>query len=285
MTVPYSRITVPVEGGDLAVGVWGLAGPVVLAVHGITSSHLAWSVVAEQLAGRVRLAAVDLRGRGLSAGLPGPYGMAAHAADCVGVLDALGVGSAVVAGHSMGGFVALVTGDLYPERVERIVLVDGGPPLPLPAGVDPDAQVASVIGPAAKRLEMRFADREAYLDYWRAHPAFKRWTPAVEAYVDYDLTGSEPELRSRVDAEAVRADSIDMHTGEDYAGAWERLRRPTVMLRAERGMLDEPTPLYPDPAPIAARIPVRTVPGVNHYTILFDETSAAEIAAALTSGT
>lgn len=285
MATPYERIAVPVDGGELTVGVWGHTGPVVLAAHGVTSSHLAWSVVAEKLAGRVRLAAPDLRGRGLSADLPGPYGMAAHAADCMGVLDALGVASAVVAGHSMGGFAALVAGDLYPERVERIVLVDGGPPLPLPAGVDPDAQLAAVIGPAAKRLEMRFADREAYRDYWRAHPAFKRWTPAVEAYVDYDLTGSEPELRSRVNAEAVRADSIDMYTGEDYAGAWERLRRPTVMLRAERGMLDEPTPLYPDPAPIAARIPVRTVPGVNHYTIVFDETSAAEIAVALTSGT
>lgn len=280
----YERITVPVDGGGLAVGVWVDTGPVVLAAHGVTSSHLAWSVVAGQLAGPARLAAVDLRGRGLSAELPGPYGMAAHAADCVAVLDTLGVSSAVVAGHSMGGFVALVIGDLHPDRVERIVLVDGGPPLPLPAGTDPDTQLASVIGPAAKRLGMRFADRSAYLAYWRAHPAFTRWTPAAEAYVDYDLTGVEPELRSRASADAVRADSIDMYTGETYAGAWERLRRPTTMLRAERGMLDEPTALYPDPAPIAARIPVRTVPGVNHYTIVLSETGAAEVAAELTSG-
>ncbi|MBO0829019.1 MAG: alpha/beta hydrolase [Streptosporangiales bacterium] len=285
MTIAYERIAVPVDGGKLTVGVWGDSGPVVLAVHGITGSHLAWSVVAEQLAGRARLAAVDLRGRGLSADLPAPYGMAAHAADCVAVLDALRAGSAVVAGHSMGGFVSLVLGDLRPERVERIVLVDGGPPLPLPAGVEPEEQLAAVIGPAATRLQLRFADRDEYLAYWRGHPAFERWTPAVEAYADYDLTGVAPELRSRVSTDAVRDDSVDLYTGDALAGAWARLRRPTTMLRAERGMLDEPTALYSDPAPIAARIPVRTVPGTNHYTIVFDETSAAEIAATLTSRT
>ncbi|HEX6446842.1 MAG TPA: alpha/beta hydrolase [Streptosporangiales bacterium] len=280
---PYRRTSVPVDGGELTVGIWGEDGPVVLAVHGITGSHLAWSVVAERLDGRARLAAVDLRGRGGSSELPGPYGMAAHAADCAAVLDALAAEDAIVAGHSMGGFVSLVLGDRYPDRVRRIVLVDGGPPLHLPDGVDPDTQLASVIGPAAERLEMRFADREAHFDFWRAHPAFEHWTEAMAAYVDYDLVGVEPELHSRVSADAVRDDSIDIYTGGALAGAWQRLCRPTTMLLAERGMLDEPVPLYPDPAPIAARIPVRTVPGTNHYTIVLSETGAAEVAATLTS--
>lgn len=283
MSLRYERTAVRVDGGELTVGVWGGEGPVVLAVHGITGSHLAWSILGRRLDGRARLAAVDLRGRGGSGELPGPYGMAAHAADCAAVLDTLGAEDAVVVGHSMGGFVSLVLGDRYPDRVERIVLVDGGPPLHLPEGVDPDTQLAAVIGPAAKRLEMRFPDREAHFDFWRAHPAFKEWTDAKAAYVDYDLTGTEPELHSRVSADAVRDDSIDIYTGDALAGAWQRLRRPTTMLRAERGMLDEPVPLYPDPAPIAARIPVRTVPGTNHYTIVLSENGADEVATALTS--
>ncbi|KAB2379335.1 alpha/beta fold hydrolase [Actinomadura montaniterrae] len=278
----YRTTTVAVPGGDLTVGLWGEGTPSVLAVHGITGSHLSWGAVAARFAATGgSLAAVDLRGRGRSGELPGPYGMAAHARDCAAVLDALGMDRAVVAGHSMGAFVSLVLGDLYPGKVERILLVDGGPPLPVAPGRTPDEQVADAIGPAAARLRMRFADREANRDFWRAHPAFKVWTPAIEAYVDYDMTGEEPELRSRVSLDAVSADSADLLTGDALAGAWRRLRGPTEMLRAGRGMLDEPVPLYPDPAPIAARIPVRTLPDANHYTILLGDAPSAEVAAAL----
>lgn len=276
----YRRILVPVGGGDLTVGVWGHGAPVALAVHGITSSHLAWTVVADRLSGGA-LAAVDLRGRGGSAELPGPYGMVRHAADCVAVLDALDVSSTVVVGHSMGGFVALVLADRHPDRVNRLVLVDGGPPLPPPPGGSPDEQVATALGPAARRLSMRFPDRAAYHEFWRAHPAFRTWSPAIESYLDYDLTGTEPELRSRVSGEAMRQDFTDLHFGEAPAHAWRALRHPAVFLRAERGMFDGPVPMYSKPDPIAARIPLRTISGTNHYTILLDDPGAAEVAAAL----
>ena len=277
----YRRIPVPVDGGELTVGLWGDGAPVVLAVHGITASHLAWMAVADRLAGAGTLAAVDLRGRGGSAQLPGPYGMERHAADCVAVLDALGVASTVVAGHSMGGFVALVLADRHPDQVTRLVLVDGGPPLPRPPDGTPEEQVARGLGPAARRLSMRFANRAAYREYWRAHPAFRAWSPTIESYIDYDLTGTEPQLRSRVSPDAMRQDYLDMHFGDTPAHAWRALRRPAVFLRAERGMLDEPASLYPQPDPIAARVPLRTVPGTNHYTILLADPGATAVAAAI----
>ena len=94
--------------------------------------------------------------------------------DLVAVLDALGVDRAVVVGHSMGAFVALVFGDLYPDRVSRLVLVDGGLPLDVPAGLSSDEVIQLVLGPTAERLAMRFASVDEYLDFWRAHPAFRR---------------------------------------------------------------------------------------------------------------
>jgi pimeloyl-ACP methyl ester carboxylesterase len=277
----YQQIRVPVTGGELAVGVWGSGTRAVLAVHGVTSSHQAWQLVAERLSADTLLVAPDLRGRGDSGALPGPYGMARHADDCVAALDALGYADAVVAGHSMGGFVALALADRYPERVRRLVLVDGGPPLPLPPGDTPDERLAAVIGPAAARLTMRFRDRDAYRAHWRAHPAFADWTPAVEAYVDYDLTGEPGSLRSKTSADAVRDDSVDLYTDDVPARAWSRLRHETLFLRAEYGMLGALPALYPDPAPIAARMPVRTIDGTNHYTILLGARGAAAVAETL----
>ena len=48
-----------------------------------------------------------------------------------------------------------------PKRWSAVVLVDGGVALPLPDGVDPDAMVAGVLGPALARLDMTFANRAA----------------------------------------------------------------------------------------------------------------------------
>src|SRR5688572_19267509 len=194
---------VPVTGGALRVARWPGVGPTVLAVHGITGNHVSWTTVAEQLAGRVTLVAPDLRGRGGSGSVPGPYGMRAHAQDLVAVLDHLGIERGVVVGHSMGGYVAVVLGHLHPERVERLLFVDGGIALPRDDSLSVDQVIEAVIGPAMARLAMTFETRDAYHDFWRAHPAFGEWTPAIERYLDYDIAdSSEPELRSGVSAEA-----------------------------------------------------------------------------------
>ena len=103
MSTPTLR-PVNVRGGTLTVGVWEPTVPsahTILAIHGITASHLAWIAFAE-LFPDVRIIAPDLRGRGGSRELSGPWGMPQHAADMVDVLDAFDVDDALVVGHSMG---------------------------------------------------------------------------------------------------------------------------------------------------------------------------------------
>ncbi len=286
MTHTYRTIDVPVRGGDLRVGVWEPDGEHtldVLAVHGVTSSHLAWPFVVEALPG-ARVIAPDLRGRGASAGLAGHAGMNAHADDLAAVLDAVDVPRALVVGHSMGAFVSLVFADRHPDRVSRLVLVDGGLPLDVPAGMSPDEVIQHVLGPTAERLAMRFASTADYLDFWRAHPAFANdWTPELERYLAYDLVGEEPELRPATSYETVAEDSIDQNTGTALADALAGLRHPTVFLTAERGLLDQVPALY-----AAERIPTLleqhptlqhvAVAGVNHYTIVLSKRGADAVA-------
>ena len=278
-------LDVEVPGGRLHAMTWGDAtSPAVLLIHGITASHVAWTGVAEALSNAFVLAP-DLRGRGASSDLGGPYGMARHAQDMVALLDAAGVERAVVVGHSMGGFVSLVLARRHPERVSRLVLVDGGPPLPIPEDVPAELVLKAVVGPALDRLATTFPTREAYLDFWRAHPAFEgQWSPMVEAYADYDLVGEPPTLRSRVNPDAVTGDGVDSLTGPDLPDAMSNVTHPVVLLLAARGMLNEPAPLYPPEVvdPWLATTPgltARRVEDVNHYTILFNPVGVAEVVA------
>jgi pimeloyl-ACP methyl ester carboxylesterase len=284
----YRQQSVPVDGGELRVGVWGDEGRLVVLIHGITSTHMAWALVGPDLGRDHWVIGVDLRGRGGSRDLPPPYGMARHAADIAAVVEAYGGGPAVLVGHSMGGWVATETARGYPLVVDRLVLVDGGAPLPVPGGLDmADGDeaiaeaIAKTLGPTYARLSMTFPSRESYRDMWRAHPSFGEWSEAIQSYVDYDLVGDEPQLRPSCRLEAALRDARDLYAFDGVSPA--PLPVPAVFLRAERGMLNEETPFYL--AGYAGGwlpgVVEHTVAGVNHYSITLGPAGAAAVTTAV----
>lgn len=281
---------VPVPGGALRVGRFGAGGRVVLGIHGITGSLMQLAPLARRLDGRSTLVAPDLRGRGASNGLPPPYGMEAHAADCAAVLRATTGAPAVVVGESMGAYVAVVLAARHPELVERLVLADGGIPLPIPPGLDPDAVVEAVLGPALARLGQVFASVDDYLAFWRAHPAVGReWSEDVEAYLHYDLEPVPGGFCSRAREDAVRVDGGEHITDPGLVdGAIREVRCPVALVRAERNLLDALPPLLPEEAVAPWREVVPSfsdvvVPDTNHYTLMLG-TRGTELLAALVSG-
>lgn len=284
---PYASFEVPVAGGALHVGSWGEGERVVVAAHGITGNHRSWQAVARALEPGVRLVAPDLRGRGRSTELPGPFGMRSHAEDLVAVLDHLQLDRAVLAGHSMGAYVATMAATVDPKRWSAVVLVDGGVALPLPDGVDPDAMLAGVLGPALARLEMTFEDRDRYHAFWQDHPALQEtgaWNEDTEAWLDHDLCGEAPDLRSAASLEAVRVDGRELLVDEAVRRACFELQQHTVLLRAPRGLLNQVPPLLPDELldPMRARWPIRLemlVDNTNHYSIVLAPRGARTVAA------
>ncbi len=275
---------VDVAGGTLRIVSFGTGRRAALAVHGITANAMCWQAVARALPADWTLHAVDLRGRGHSTALPGPFGFDAHTADLRQAVRALGLEQPVLIGHSLGAYVALLAADAHPGSFGPLVLVDGGLPLPVPAGADPDAVLAATLGPALQRLSETYPTPEAYVDFWRAHPALTDWTSDVEDYVRYDLAGEPGALRSRANPEAVRADSRELLTGGDrITAALHRRSGPVPVLRAPAGMFGQPPGLLPDELVSywQGEIPelrVSTVPGTNHYSILFAPHAAADIA-------
>jgi lipase len=281
---PTSKHDVDVPGGTLRVVSFGAGPRPALAVHGITANAMCWQAVARAMPADWTLHAVDLRGRGHSMSLPGPFGFDPHADDLLRAVRALGAEHPVLIGHSLGAYVALLAAHAHPDSFGPLVLVDGGLPLPVPAGSDIDALLAATLGPALQRLSETYPTAEAYIDFWRGHPALTDWTSDVEDYVRYDLTGQPGALRSRANPEAVRADGGELLTaGDRISAALRRLGGPVPLLRAPAGMFGQPPGLLPDElvSHWQSEIPalrVSTLPGTNHYSILFAPHAAAEIA-------
>lgn len=115
-----ARLTV--NGVNLAVDVRG-DGPAILFVHGYPLDRTIWQHQVGALTGWRRIAP-DLRGFGLSDAPDLGYSMATYADDLAALLDALGVGQAVVCGHSMGGYIAFEFARRYRARLRALILVD-----------------------------------------------------------------------------------------------------------------------------------------------------------------
>lgn len=111
-----------INGIELAYTRRGKGTPLVL-LHGYPLDHHLWDEVVPLLKDTFDLIIPDLRGFGESTTVDTPYTMDDFASDIVGLLDQLGIQKAAIAGHSMGGYVALAFAELYPERVNALALV------------------------------------------------------------------------------------------------------------------------------------------------------------------
>lgn len=125
MSEPLSGSSATLHGQDLHYVDAG-DGPAILFIHGLLGSHRSWTHLVDELAVDRRVVAPDLFGHGASAKPMGDYSLSAHAATLRDLLDHLGINSATLVGHSLGGGIALQFSYLFPDRVDRLVLVSSG---------------------------------------------------------------------------------------------------------------------------------------------------------------
>jgi serine phosphatase RsbU (regulator of sigma subunit)/pimeloyl-ACP methyl ester carboxylesterase len=267
---PDSERTCTGAGGvPVHVSAWDGGTPSVLAVHGLTANSRCWDLLAGVLSPTHRLLAVDLRGRGRSGRPATGYSPAAHVGDLVGVLDGLGLERAVLMGHSLGAFIALAFAAEHPDRVAKLVLVDGGGDLP-PPQMD---RVMAAIRPALDRLGRVYPDAEAYLRQMRASPYLQPWSEACEPYCRYELEATPGGVRVNIDAAHIAEEAANLRAVKvsDYYG---RVRCPVLILRATEGLLRPDDILLPPETlerllgalPQARHLDVT---GTNHYGVVF----------------
>lgn len=250
---------VQVDGGDLAVEVLPGTSAPVLAVHGISSQRRLWDWLRAE-APDLTLVAPDLRGRGDSLHVAGPSSVHQHAEDCVAVLDALGLDRVVVCGMSMGGFVAVDLAVCHPDRVESLVLVDGGFPMAAPPGLTREA-LPAVFADRLARLAQPWESPEQYRAVFsQTAPLLDPDDPLLQGYLAHDLVDG----RVRLSGAALLSDAEAVFFG---AERWQELTVPVRFTHAEWATGEGTPPAYPAEAVqryAAAAVTTRFLPGLDH---------------------
>lgn len=130
------RTVTTADGAEIHVR-WGGSGPAVLLVHGFGDTGDMWGPLARELAKTHTVVVPDLRGMGHSSHPEGGYDKRSEAADLRAVMLALGLERSAVVGHDIGNMVSYAYAARYPDKVERLAVLDA----PLP-GIDPWDEVA-----------------------------------------------------------------------------------------------------------------------------------------------
>ena len=272
------------DGVELAFGYWPGRSPTVVALHGLTASHMNFVGVAERLAGRCALFAPDLRGRGDSGKPDGPYGMAQHARDVAAAMHAMGLGPTIVVGHSMGAFVAAALAAQEPNLVSGLILIDGGYVLDTPLSSSAGEGLNAALALRITQLRQTYPSRQAYREFWKTQPHFpsEEWSPWVEAFLNYEVGGDSP-VQPKASEAGVRADLGEAFQREAIVERLKSIRVPTLLLRAESGFIPGQPPLFPDTVVPEFRthlphIEDHKFAATTHYTIVLGQAGAAQVA-------
>jgi pimeloyl-ACP methyl ester carboxylesterase len=257
------------HGINIQVAIWEGAGKEILCIHGLTANCRFWDCLANALSPHHRVTAMDLRGRGLSDKPSTGYSIDSHCKDVLALMDDLGLERPVLMGHSLGAFISLVFAAQTPQRVDHLILVDGG-------GKLTETQMAKVfagIKPSLDRLGKIFHSFEDYISQMKQAPYLQPWNPFMDKYFQYEVEEVEGGVRSRVHPKHIEEEAQNLGK-VDSTQFYQKVISPTLILRATKGMLAKDDFVLPEDVadrmvhemPNAKRVDVE---GVNHYIILF----------------
>ncbi|MFC4784096.1 alpha/beta fold hydrolase [Nocardioides sp. MAHUQ-72] len=198
--------------------------PIVVLLHGLAGYALEWGATIEALRQDWCVVAVEQRGHGSSTRRPDDVSRQAYVDDVLAVLDDLGVDQVPVVGQSMGANTAMLLAARAPERVDRLVLVEGG------LGGDSTAATDG-IGEWLASWPVPFEDREEFLDFFRSsRMVAETWADGLEQRPD----GLWPQW----DAEVLTRAVAHLHERE-HLEEWSQVHAPTLLVRGEHGSLPD----------------------------------------------
>jgi pimeloyl-ACP methyl ester carboxylesterase len=249
--------------------------PTLILIHGLTANaHAFDGLVAHGLTKHFHFISPDLRGRGLSSKPAFRYTLEDHAQDILGLLDHLNISKALLGGHSYGGLLSTYIAAHYPDRVEKLIILDAA------AEMNPNAP--AMLGPTLSRLDKTFPSYAVYLEEMKASPQNTFWDKNMETYYKADAHVRED---GTVNPYPNLANIVEVATGvaqQPWIQTFEEVKQPALLINGlDNYTMDEP--LLPD---FKAKETVElmhdckyvAVDG-NHHTMLYADNAARVVRA------
>ncbi len=167
-------------------------GEPVFILHGLFGSGRNWSSISRQLANDYSVFSIDLRNHGAS-GHADSMNYTEMAMDIVELARQLGVENVGLIGHSMGGKTAMVASLLYPELVNKLVVIDIAP-VNYPS--NHDELIATMLALPVEQIENR-TQADDYL-------ASNIQEPALRQFLLQNLIKDDEKYKWRINLEAIR---------------------------------------------------------------------------------
>jgi pimeloyl-ACP methyl ester carboxylesterase len=223
------KTTVQLSNGEkLAYIDTGLRdAPALVLIHGYTDSARDWAPIAPLLMAQFRLIIVDLRGQGASGKPDCCYTRFDFAYDIKLLLDTLHIGTAHVAGHSLGSIVAQTFAELWPECTRRLVLISSTGTAFGPAAPASDkALEESWLAPVAELTDPIDPDSAFMRNWWKVS-------------IDYNAEFARRQRRdsAAIPAHVWRAIADQSLIGVDLRTMLPRVRAPTLLIWGARDTL------------------------------------------------
>ena len=240
--------------------------PPIILMHGVTAnSHAFDGLVKAGINENNRFISVDLRGRGLSDKPEKGYSMENHARDILGLLDHLNIEKAILGGHSFGALLTIYMAHYYPERIEKLILIDAA------AKLHPD--VREMLIPAMSRLGKTFPSFAEYLEKMKSSPYLNFWDESMESYYKADVKENvDGTVTQRSSVENIFEALTSGSFGENWIDFIKSIKKPAILLNGSDNYgLD--APILPkefalETVNMMADCKYQQIPG-NHQTMIY----------------
>jgi len=232
------------QGLKLHFNAWGNASaPPLLLIHGGADHSRSWDHLAQALAPDFHVIAPDLRGHGDSGWAIGSsYNLVDHVYDLTGLIKSIGADQVALVGHSMGGMVSLTYAGTFPDRVSRLVVLDGVTAFPARRTQPADVRIAEWAGDLDKFAQRKIHRYPSVADgAGRMRGRNPRLTEAQALHLaTHGMKRNDDGSYSWKFDPYLRARAPYRLSLEDNTGLWSRIACPTLLVAADESFLPDP---------------------------------------------